>query len=387
MKLDVVFEIPAKIALGLASGRLERVGGIIRTTGSKQIVAWLRESGQLAFSDPGATAGLLQAVQKSSGGLAAVATSVLDAAVTAQSHRLLMRQMKVIERLSNLAVITGVLNLGLGAISFVTMFQNTTRLAKLIIAEAQRDREIQRQSVIEYLGMLKSLSEERQNLASELAVLPILQTRNNLLKDFQEMLNERRWTLEQTQSTIHLLVSTMQLDVLHVRSYLDTGQTDAAKSRLNECVEQYSAHVRAFVEQLLGEYPAKYFHGDVSSEDFQRYLLIEEWLRGEKDILLDIVEERRSDFWDRSAIGALRPNWLPAFKRGKRLDHLTALTLAELLIEYQQRLEGYKIEIATLRMSVDEWDSLTNLEERDFAVVVDLEQLDNLDRTSDRLAS
>jgi len=388
MALKVYFEIPKQIAVGLASGRLERVGGIVRDAASKEIVAWLRESGRLAFSDPNATAGLLQAVQKSSGGLAAVATSVLDAAVTARSHHVLMREMKVIERLSNLAVITGVMNLGLGAISFVTMFQNTTRLAELITAEARRDRDIERESVIEYLGLLKDLSAERKNMASALAVMPLLKTRNNLLRDFSETLSApRRLSIGQTHSAIHLLVSTMQLDVLHVRSYLDSGELAAAKSRLKDCVKDYKQHVHASVEKLLGEYPAMYFHRDVKADDFQRYLRIEEWLRGRGDILLDLVEEQRADFWNRAASSALRPDKLAALKSDKPLDHLTALTMAELLIEYQQRLEGYEIEIATMRMSVDEWDSLTNLEERDFAVVVDLEQLDNLDRTSDRLAS
>lgn len=388
MPLKVYFEIPAQIALGLASGRLERVGGIVRETANKQVVAWLRESGQLAFSDPNLTADLLQVVQKSSSGLAAVATSVLDAAVTARSHHVLMREMKVIERLSNLAVITGVLNLGLGAISFVTMFQNTTRLAELITAEAQRDRDVERESVIEYLGLLKDLSAERKNMSSALAVMPLLKTRNNLLRDFGETLSAPgRLSIELTHNAIHLLVSTMQLDVLHVRSYLDSGEIAAARSRLKDCVKDYKLHVRASVQELLGEYPAMYFHKDVKADDFQRYLRIEEWMRGRDDILLDLVEERRADFWNRAAIGALGPDRLAVLKRDKHIDHLTALTMAELLIEYQQRLEGYEIEIATMRMSVEEWDTLTNLEERDFAVVVDLEQLDNLDRTSDRLAS
>ena len=124
-----------------------------------------------------------------------------------------------------------------------------------------------------------------------------------------------------------------------------------------------------------------YFHKDISTEDFQRYLRIEEWLRGKDDILLELIDERRADFWNGDAISALYPNLLDAIRRDKPIDHLTALTMAELLIEYLHRLEGYEIEIATMRMSVAEWDKLTNLEERHFAVVVDLELLDDLDRT------
>lgn len=380
MPLKVYFELPAQIALGLASGRLERVGGIIRDAASKKIVAWLRESGQLVLSDPELTTDFLRVLQKGSGGLAAVATGVLDAAVTARSHHLLMRKMNVIHRLSNLAMATGVMNLGLGAISFVTMVDNANRVADLIKSEAERDRTNERESVIEYLGLLKNLSTDRQNLAAALAVMPLLKARRNLLHDLEELLKSDSLTLEQTQSAIQCLVSTMQLDVLHVRSYLDTDQLSAAKSRLRGCVKDYRSHVRSFVKRLLGDFPAMYFHKDVSTEDFQRYLLIEEWLQGKDDILLELIEERRDDFWNRDAIGALNPTLLNAIRRDKPLDHLTALTVAELLIEYLQRLEGYELEIATLRMSVQEWDRLTDLEEHDFAAIVDLEMLDELKR-------
>ena len=386
MPLKVYFELPAQIALGLASGRLERVGGIIRDAASKEIVAWLRESGKLVFSEPEVTTGFLQVLQNGSGGLAAVATGVLDAAVTARSHHLLMREMHVIQRLSKLAVVTGVLNLGLGAISFLTMVQNANHIANLVKSEAERDRISERESVIEYLGMLKHLSDDRQNLAAELAVLPVLKARKNLLRDFDDLLSADKLTSSQTHGAIHCLVSTMQLDILHVRSYLDTDQLNAAKSRLRDCVKVYRLHVRSFVEKLLGEFPAMYFHKDVSTEDFQRYLLIEEWLQGKDYNLLELIDERRVDFWNGAAIGALNPGLLDAIRHDRPIDHRIALTMAELLIEYLQRLEGYELEIATLRMSVQEWDRLTDLEEHDFAAIVDLDRLVDLDRVGRKSA-
>lgn len=385
MPLKVYFDIPERIALGLASGRLERVGGVIRDSSSKQIAAWLRESGQLV--DPEGIGGLLNAVQTASGGLTSVASGALKAAATARSHHLLMREIKLIQRLSKFTAVVGVLNLGIGAISFLTMAANANRLAELIAAEAERDRRNERESVIEYLELLRHLSSARQNLASELAVMPLLKARRNLLNDFEKLLNESRLTEERSQSAIRLLVSTMQLDVLHVRSYLDTEEKAIAKRRLRDCVKDYGQKVRSFVEKLLGDYPALYFHKDVSTEDFQRYLRVEEWLRDKDDILAELVEERRADFWNRDAIRALNPTLLDAAWSEKPIDPISALTMAESLIENLQRLEGYELEIATLRMSVAEWDRLANLEERDFAVVVDLDVLDDLNRVSYQSAS
>lgn len=49
--LNVVFDLPAALANGLESGALERVGGVIRDSNSKQVVAWLREGGSGALNN------------------------------------------------------------------------------------------------------------------------------------------------------------------------------------------------------------------------------------------------------------------------------------------------------------------------------------------------
>src|SRR6266498_654900 len=41
--LEILFEIPKWIEKGLASGVLKRVGGVIVKSGSRQVVAWLRD--------------------------------------------------------------------------------------------------------------------------------------------------------------------------------------------------------------------------------------------------------------------------------------------------------------------------------------------------------
>ena len=48
LPLEVVFDVPPAIVRGLATGALERVGGVIRETGSKQVVMWLREGAKIA---------------------------------------------------------------------------------------------------------------------------------------------------------------------------------------------------------------------------------------------------------------------------------------------------------------------------------------------------
>jgi uncharacterized protein (UPF0264 family) len=45
MNLNVVFDVPALVAQGLMNGSLERVGGVVRDSTSKQVVMWLQEGG------------------------------------------------------------------------------------------------------------------------------------------------------------------------------------------------------------------------------------------------------------------------------------------------------------------------------------------------------
>ena len=46
MNLNVVFDVPALVVQGLLNGSLEREGGVVRDISSKQVVMWLRESGE-----------------------------------------------------------------------------------------------------------------------------------------------------------------------------------------------------------------------------------------------------------------------------------------------------------------------------------------------------
>ena len=45
MNLNVVFDVPARVAQGLLNGSLERVGGVVRDSSTKKVVMWLQEGG------------------------------------------------------------------------------------------------------------------------------------------------------------------------------------------------------------------------------------------------------------------------------------------------------------------------------------------------------
>ena len=73
LPLEVVFEVPPEIVRGLATGTLERVGGVIREQGSKQVVMWLREGAQIANNSNLAGGVLRSVLNVGSGGLSGAA--------------------------------------------------------------------------------------------------------------------------------------------------------------------------------------------------------------------------------------------------------------------------------------------------------------------------
>ena len=77
--ITVHLELPPTIESGLANGSMERVGGVIRHSESKQIVAWLREGGQLAddlLLKPGMLDDVLRATGTTAKGVGTILAAV-----------------------------------------------------------------------------------------------------------------------------------------------------------------------------------------------------------------------------------------------------------------------------------------------------------------------
>ena len=120
-------------------------------------------------------------------------------------------------------------------------------------------------------------------------------------------------------------------------------------------LKQYRKETRNYIGILLGRQHkrAVYFNKKVKDRDLRRYLLIEQWLRGEEDILWDVVSEQRKQFWDNEVKSAIEPDGgiiLPGKPAPKPpTQHLEALAQAEAAIENFQRFEGFALELESYR--------------------------------------
>ncbi|WP_097462094.1 hypothetical protein [Mangrovitalea sediminis] len=98
--LNVIFDVSQDILDGLSSGRLERVGGVIREAGGKQVYAWLREGGSVALDSDNAK--LLNQLNVLGAHAQFVsAMSVVNLAVSVAGFAIMYRKLNSIEQQIN----------------------------------------------------------------------------------------------------------------------------------------------------------------------------------------------------------------------------------------------------------------------------------------------
>ncbi|MCY4062491.1 MAG: hypothetical protein OXG53_08995 [Chloroflexi bacterium] len=380
-QIEVMLEVPLKIAAGLASGQLERVGGVVVDAASKQVVAWLREGGQMA-NNPDLAGGLLKTVlDLSAGGLASNAIGLLDTAVTARSHFLIMQQLQGLSNLVGFAAGIGVLNLGATIISTAVMLKRLGDLEKaieglyeLVTKEFSQDRRVKLASAIQTAKNAMTFEDnDPRTFQANLAINSLYAARQHIWLEMDNMKGSAG-TAENNKLMQDNLLQAMQLDELRSRCLLELNLQSNALEYLTESLGTYRESTRHLIHRHLGEHRAVYFHKSVAESDLMRYFAIEHWLRSEGDRLLEIVLANRHDFWNRdiasesTVAAADKDRRRRRRKRNKASSddqpHIEALTMSELLIENYQRFEGLHAEIQAierLRISHSDWENQQNV--------------------------
>ncbi len=437
--IEVLLQVAPHIALGLASGQLERVGGVIRDSTSKQVVAWLREGGQIRNNpDPasalprflfqsilrsanlaniGDVAQQVTALSKLAGSLGAAnnVLGLVNVAATARSHHLINLRLQAIQNMVGVSARLGMLQFTLSGFGLLLMLKRFADIEKLLegvyeqVSQAvseqnKRSRQVNLRAAIDSAHVVINAEDGhfKEAMAASLDFL-LINAREHCLSDFQA-----KWKMSNKQD-IELaqkcLSQAMHLDETRIRAFLEVGQNDLARSIMEERLNQYRRETQEFVDILLGHKHkrAVYFHENVKDGELRRYLLIEQWLRGEEDILWDIVLEQRKQFWNASVKSTIEPEGgitlpgKPAPKPPTR--HLDALDQAEAAVENFQRFEGFALEldsISRLGISIREWESLENTgntvfvneenvkldEHDDFVLLVERDYLESAKRLS-----
>ncbi len=405
LPLEVVFDVPPAIVRGLATGALERVGGVIRETGSKQVVMWLREGAKIADNSDLAAGVLKSVLDVGSGGFAGVAFGALDAVVAANRHNQIMQQFGALTNLVGIVGGIGVANLAVSAVSLAVILKRFNEIEKQVVAiydELQRDHNSYLQAGIDAAqdsaAAAKAGDIENKRFYARQAIDRLRQARILILN--------RAETLQTKGDNDNLLAhvsQAMQVDSVRIRCYLDNDDLENAKRHLQEPLAEYRKMLRLTVNRLLGTKRAIYFHHTVSDEDLWRYVGIRKWL-SDRDIDLSFLLQEtlfaeRHDFWNPDIVKdvddsvkrlSIRKRLSPLGKSSLESipPHLLVLAKCDVLIENFRRLEGFQAEIESIErlgVSVPEWEmqfatrlaekEISLAEHQDYALLVDKDWL------------
>ena len=349
MLLEVALEIPLAIARGLASGELERVGGVVRDVASKQVVAWLREGGQIANNSDLAGGLLNTLLNSATGGMLSTTTNLLNTAVTARSHFLIMQELHSLTNLIGIVSGIGVLNLATTVISTGIILKRMSDLESaikglnvVIAKQFAQDHQVKMEAAIHAAdNALNMEGPSNRNFQANTAIGKLFEARQHIWLEIDTLQSSSHDAPnnELMQKNIELA---MHLDTLYCRCLLELENLARAKTFLDIKLKDYRETSRCLVHRHLGTHRAAYFHNSVLESDLRRYIAIEHWLRADGNRLMEILLANRRDFWNKDVA-----NDSNIGKPGKG-NYLEALTQSELLIENYRRFSGFHAEIEAL---------------------------------------
>lgn len=340
-QVSATFVISEEITEGLSNGTLERVGGIIRETQSKQVIAWLREITPNISQVPM----LLQ--------LGSVA-SILNLGVSVMGFTLVMQRLQELEqRLQKAQEVLNKINRKID-LGFYANFRAALDLA--------------------VHAMTMNKRETRESMA--------IQAINRFLEAEHIYIDYTDKELEHSSQIADEYLLTLSLAyVAEARCYLELEEPETAIRRLQKGVAILRPRIKRYVGILLTSNPAAYLQTQFKGKiDLHRLTRIYQWINPalDENAVFELQRENLVNFmqdpnkWvdslpsailDRVEVdwGWFGPNPEDLKKEAiKRLPQV--LEIVESMIETNRRFEAYQAEvkaIAQLGMSFHDWLKLS----------------------------
>jgi len=339
---SVQLEVPTFIEAGLADGSMERVGGVIRNRESEnnEVIAWVRQVGQVGQTVE-SSGELIENVMRSAGLSAPTVLNLLTSVMP-------------------------LVNIAMAGYSLLDIISDVRSQRKEIERIYERIEEEFKQDRMANLVAAMAMGERIQAVENPAFAYEwvgeitdsLLETKEHLRVDFDDMIKSADFA-DNMNSALRLHATSMMVAAMMVRSWLEIGEHRLALDWLSSIMRAQWVSTRLLVRKLLGNSKALYFHESVSEEYFERYVRIESWLRGKRDILRDLVHDSRKRFWDEEAVNDLF-DLVPVNRKelSNNPFYVGSLPLAEIAIENYQRLEGFELELRSLSSSFKEWESI-----------------------------
>ncbi len=338
--ISVQLKVPEFIEAGLASGEMERVGGVIRNSGNKQIVAWLREGGEI-MEEIESKSQMIKTILEATGKSATTIGNIVGRTIP----------------------LLGIAFAGYELLEMITGIEGNQEEIEAIYERVEeqfrRDRLTELFTALE-IGKRVTNVEDPDVKAQQVGEVNVLlvKSKEHVTQYFNDLLNDELKP-EVTEQALRYVILAMQITAMQTRCWLEIDEIDSALEWLCFGWEETGSLTRRFAHNRLGDRRAYFFHKSVSQESFDRYLNIEQWLRGKRNVYREIVIDSQEDFWEDSILDVISFRRFPGTARIMHdpPPYLSALNQVEILVENYQRLEGFKLELQSRRGNFNEWDS------------------------------
>jgi len=391
--VTVTFALADWIAKGLADGAFERVGGVIREVGSKQVVAWLREASSITsqgipfVGDP-VTGVLNLIVSGANAVVSAKGFSDVNQRLGGIENQLgaIGQSLQVTQGILQVTTAASILNLGVSVMGFAVIAQRLNELEKRLKQSEELLNKVNRKIDLSFYANFRAAIQLAVNAFTmtklENRRSSALQAINRFLEAEQHYIGYTDAELEQKSQIADEYLLTLSLAYLaEARCYLELEEHETALRRFQEGAKVLRSRIHKYVDILLTSNPAVYLQPWYKGQiDLRRLTRIYQWI----DPNLDenaVFEMQRQNFvnivrdpnkWvaslppailDRVEVkgGWFGPNEGDLMREAeKRLPQV--LEAVESMIETNRRFEAYQAEveaIAQLKISFHEWLKLS----------------------------
>jgi len=239
MNLDVTLKVPAYIKRGLDNKIYERVGGVIRKVGSKEVVTWLRDAPRLTNSSVLATVNSAASTLNTALSTVSSVTGVLNLAVSTMGFALVLNRLKGIgQQLGQAQEILQAIDYKID-LSFYANFQAALDLA---------------------MNTFTMANAESRNMSAMQAINRFLEAEHHYTKLADREIGNRSLVAYEYLVTLCLAFIT------EARCYLELEELDTARRRIHEGALALRPRFEQHINTLLTSNPAAYLHPSLKEE-------------------------------------------------------------------------------------------------------------------------
>lgn len=274
--ISLSFDLPAKIAAGLANGDFVRNGGVIQNQAG-QVVMWLKETSGAT----GITPNVLGSVDPT--GILKLGLQGVDSAVTHKRLTALGTQVTQLQNLAVLTSATSILMLGVSVAGFVIISKKLKKLEGRLKDVQKTLTEVDEKIDLGFYSNFRAaldlaknaftMSDQANRRSSALQAIDRFLEAEHVYADLMDKELERK-----SQIGDEYLLTLCLAYMAETRCYLELGEYDTALRRFQEGKAEVRERIEKYVSLLLTDNPLMYLHPDLKEEvDLPRLARVYKW--------------------------------------------------------------------------------------------------------------